>query len=75
MRGNRQDRTYIFLCNASSKYEMYMTGRIQRVNGRLTEAIDVINPLSPNSDQHQFSPDHIHTKSRDWVMRINKMIT
>ena len=44
---------------------MYMTGRIQRVNGRLTEAIDVINPLSPNSDQHQFSPDHIHTKSRD----------
>ena len=32
-------------------------------------------PLSPNSDQHQFSPDNIRTLSRDTVMRINKMIT
>ena len=32
-------------------------------------------PLSPNSDQHQFSPDNIRTLSRDMVMRINKMIT
>ena len=23
------------------------------------------NPLSPNSDQHQFSPNDIHTMSRD----------
>ena len=30
---------------------------------------------SPNSDQHQFSPNDIHTLSRDKVMRINKMIT
>ena len=37
--------------------------------------IMTINPLSPNSDQHQFSPNNIHTLSRDWVMRINKMIT
>ena len=28
-----------------------------------------------NSDQHQFSPNKIHTLSRDKVMRINKMIT
>ena len=34
-----------------------------------------INLLSPNSDQHQFSPNNIHTISRDQVMRINKMIT
>ena len=34
-----------------------------------------LNPLSPNSDQHQFSPNNIHTMSRDEVMRINKMIT
>ena len=33
------------------------------------------NPLSPNSDQHQFSPNNIHTLSQDKVMRINKMIT
>ena len=35
----------------------------------------LINPLSPNGDQHQFSPNDIHTLSRDYVMRINKMIT
>ena len=38
-------------------------------------ALLIINPLSPNSDQHQFSPNDIHTMSRDYVMRINKMIT
>ena len=32
------------------------------------------NPSSPNSDQHQFSPNNIHTMSRGKVMRINKMI-
>ena len=31
--------------------------------------------LSPNGDQHQFSPDSIRTLSRDAVMRIDKMIT
>ena len=35
----------------------------------------VLNPLSPNSDQHQFSPKDIHRLSREMVMRINKMIT
>ena len=33
------------------------------------------NPLSPNSDQHQFSPNNIHTLSTDKAMRINQMIT
>ena len=33
------------------------------------------NPLSPNGDQDQFSPNDIHTLSRDRVMRINEMIT
>ena len=33
------------------------------------------NPLSSNSDQQQFSPNHILTLSRDKVMRINKIIT
>ena len=35
----------------------------------------VISPLSPNGDQHQFSPNDIHTLSRDTVMRIDEMIT
>ena len=34
-----------------------------------------IGRWSPNSDQHQFSPNDIHTLSRDTVMRIDKMIT
>ena len=33
------------------------------------------NPLSPNSDQNQFSSNDIHTLSRDYVMRIDKIIT
>ena len=31
-----------------------------------------LNPLSPNGDQHQFSPNNIHVLSRDKVMRIYK---
>ena len=34
-----------------------------------------INPLSPNSDQHQFSPNNIHRLLRAKSMKINKMIT
>ena len=36
---------------------------------------NVFNPLSPNSDQDQFSLNDIHTLSRDLVMRIYKMNT
>ena len=35
----------------------------------------LFNPLSPNSDQHEFSPTNIHMLSREMVMRVNKMIT
>ena len=38
------------------------------------EGHEIVNPLSPNSDQHQFSPKDIHRLSRDKVMRITKMI-
>ena len=34
-----------------------------------------VNPLSPNSDQHQFSPNDIHRLSKATSMRINQMIT
>ena len=34
-----------------------------------------INPVSPNSDQHQFSPNNIHRLSSATSMRINQMIT
>ena len=32
---------------------------------RICMRIMGLNPLSPNSDQDQFSPDNIHTMSRD----------
>ena len=35
----------------------------------------LFNPLSPNSDQHQFSPQDIRTLAREKVMRVYKMIT
>ena len=34
-----------------------------------------INPLSPDSDQYQFSPNNIHMLPREMIMRVNKMIT
>ena len=34
-----------------------------------------LNPLSPNGEQHQFSPNNIHTLSRKNVMKIYEMIT
>ena len=45
---------------------------IKRIQGKFIEIC--INPSSPNGDQHQFSPNDIHTLSRDYVMRINEMI-
>ena len=33
-----------------------------------------VNPLSPNSDQHQFPPNNIYMLPRAMVMRVNKMI-
>ena len=35
----------------------------------------VLNPLSPNSDHRQFSPNNIHMLPREMVMRVNKMIS
>ena len=32
----------------------------------------MINPLSPDSDQDQFSPNNIHMLPREIVMRVNK---
>ena len=34
-----------------------------------------VNPLSPDSDQHQFSPKNIHMLPREMIMRVIKMIT
>ena len=36
---------------------------------------NILNPLGPKSDQHQFSPNNISRSSRVKVMRITKFIT
>ena len=36
--------------------------------------LQLLNPLSPDSDQHQFSPNNIHILPREMIMRVNKMI-
>ena len=35
----------------------------------------LVNPLSPNSDQHEISPCNINAHSTTEVMRIKDMIT
>ena len=35
----------------------------------------LVDPLSLNSDQHQFSPNNINTLLTEKIMKINKMIT
>ena len=40
------------------------------LGGRIAD----LNPLSLKSDQHQFSPNHVNTSSREMVRRINKML-
>ena len=41
----------------------------------LAVEVSALTPLSPNSGQHQFSPNDIHTLLRDKVTRIEKVIT
>ena len=43
-------------------------------NGKLWKTC-FVNPLSPNSDQHQISPCNINAYSTPEVMRIKDMIT
>ena len=43
-----------------NKLFLHLSGQWYTVLG-----IDPFNPLSPNSDQDQFSPNNIHALSRD----------
>lgn len=35
----------------------------------------IFNPVSPNSDEHQFFPNDIHMLAREMVTRFKQMIT
>ena len=60
----------------SSWYLSYRISVLRSVRITVKENLlnRLLNPLSPNSDQQQFSPNNIQWLSRDKVMRINKMI-
>ena len=61
------------LANFSDKYPLTIINGVRIIN--TAKNAKQFNPLSPNSDERQFSPNDIHTMSRDKIMRINKMIT
>ena len=65
--GKCESQVKRWLNRPSSDWPWYKT--------RLLVIFYTLNPLSPNSDQHQFSPKDIHTLAREKVMRVNKMIT
>ena len=41
----------------------------------IKQGLTSLSPLSPKSDQHQFSPNNINTQLREKVMRIDEIIT
>ena len=60
-------------------YQIIIKNNIQRYSAGLPfisfPLFKSFNPLSPNNDQHQVSPNNIHRLSRAKSMRINKLIT
>ena len=46
-----------------NNWNRILTNRFDKMHKTGTSLF--LNPLSPNSDQHQFSPNDIHTMSRD----------
>ena len=69
--GCRQYTVLIFWLLSLTMYHVVIVGIVPCSNN---DRLQWVNPLSPNGDQHQFSPNNIHTLSRDKVMRIYKMI-
>ena len=63
------NRWLIFFSNFGGTLETSVLKR------SLNTVDNVLNPLGPKSDQHQFSPNNISRSSRVKVMRITKFIT
>ena len=64
------DCLYVEIITQNHKLETVKSLRHQWIKN-----VWLCNPISPNSDQHQFSPNDIHRLSRAKSMRINKVIT
>ena len=68
---------FLFRMHVPNECSNYSCMKFHHVSDHFMCSLDdnVLNPLSPNSDQDQFSLNDIHTLSRDLVMRIYKMKT
>ena len=58
----------------STQYNLALGGMENTCKGIINWS-QIYLVLSPNDDQHQYSPNNIHTLLKYLVMRINKMIT
>ena len=63
------------LVTSPARYELFISPG--QASGRvvLFKVDRAFYPLSPNIDQHQFSPNNVHMLPREMVIRVNKMIT
>ena len=62
-----------FLSSIANQNSTCLGGEVAQLH--TVVEIKAFNPLSPNSEQHQFSPNNIHRLSSATSMRINQMIT
>ena len=58
----------------STQYNLALGGMENTCKGIINRS-QIYLVLSPNDDQHQYSPNNIPTLLKYLVMRINKMIT
>ena len=73
---NKKDVSQSFATTTGNTYsETSTSNQLSRTAISVGTISTTLLFFSVNSDQHQFSPDNIHTLSRDKVMRINKMIS
>ena len=74
-----QVRFFCFLLHASAHEVMLAHVHMLLLRTRISfgqnrEIQTALNPLSPNRDQHQFSPHHISALQHIKVMRIKRLI-
>ena len=73
---NKKNRKLLFTCNMTKSHNS-SKAFISLISNLFASYIwlQPFNPLSLNSDQHQFSPKNIHMLPREIVTRVKKLIT
>ena len=71
----RNQQNYLFIVLLTVKKNLSEIVLLLKSKHRPYRPQKMVNPVSPNSDHRQFSPNNIHMLPREMVMRVNKMIT